>query len=55
MLLGAMLLNPAVPYLELILFAIAGISLVVGLVWIRRITRFSEDSDRSFFRYRRRR
>jgi hypothetical protein len=55
MLLGAMFLNPAVPYLQLILLMIAGIGVVVGFIWIRRITKFDEDSDRSFFRYRRRR
>jgi hypothetical protein len=51
----AMLLNPGGPTAQLILLVIAAIGLTVGFVWIRRIARSDEDSDRSSFRYRRRR
>ena len=52
---GAMFLNPGGPTAQLILLVIGAIGVTVGFVWIRRIARSDEDSDRSSFRYRRRR
>jgi hypothetical protein len=48
-------LYPGGPPLWLIAFVIGGIGLTVGFLWIRRISTPDEDSDRSFFRYHRRR
>ena len=51
MLANAMFINPTgIPY-QLIVLAIAGILLTIGVVWIWRITHF--DDSRSSFRSRR--
>jgi hypothetical protein len=52
---GGFLLNPGGPPWGEIVLGIAIVGMIVGFVWLRRITGGDEDPDRSFYRYQGRR
>jgi hypothetical protein len=55
MLAPGMFVNPDGLPFGSILFGIGVLGVIVGFAWLGRIAKFRDDSDRSFFRYRRRR